>query len=792
MAGLEEFVGLGVTIALTDLFTEGAEKISEKFEELETKAGHGAEGVKEALSGIKTGLAALGAGGALLTPFVAVGDKAADMANQLEDLEVAYGALAEGGGEAFEAAQRVAEEVGKFPTVQVAEAGKQMLAMGVNSEKVEQMLRASSDAAIVFHRDLSSVADSLASIPFFLEQGMNPKRVLKQFGITAGDLAAEGIKESKGKITSSAEETMDAIVSVMEKKFGNAAGQMMKGMEGQEASFARHIEDFYLSAGKGGFLELKTRILREFNTILSQLGTGGFGEDIGRGALMFYNTLAPVGKALRMLVEAAVEFIHEHPALVSAFTAMTGIAGAALVGVGGLLILVSTTKVAGVALEFLKVEAEETAASVLSMIGLSAPELLGLAAAAGLLYAAWNSNFGGMRDTITRWADSIGSLVEGVVALFTSTDGGVGRIPLDLHDKLVDNGLWPVAKAIFLWGERIIEIGRGVLSGIGTTFNVVGSILSAFGSVITFVIDLIGEMIGVVLDCSHALGFLTDTSQTSLTVSKVLGEVIGIGVGIYIAAAGAVTLFSMAQRAWAIVTGIATFVTEGYTAAVAFLESGIIGTTLIQWGWAAAVGAYNIAAGIAAGTTTAFSIAVGIFNAVLALNPLVWIVGAIALFVAGVAAGIAYIDEFRERVEELFDIKPMRWLMKVIGVIPEGATDADIDAGMSSREKQGNQDRQRRAEVGRDGFFDRISDNATGVDYNNDQDYAHAQITDSVPHWTPGAGSTPESNAMTREDIMNAIVEGMEKAHVTAFVDPENLHRSVTSQEARSAERRNY
>jgi hypothetical protein len=95
--GLSEFVGLGITIALTDLFTEGAEKIVEKFEHLAEGAGHGAHAVHEAISQIKMGIATMGAGAAMVAPLVAFGEKAAEIADKLHDMREAYAALTPAG-----------------------------------------------------------------------------------------------------------------------------------------------------------------------------------------------------------------------------------------------------------------------------------------------------------------------------------------------------------------------------------------------------------------------------------------------------------------------------------------------------------------------------------------------------------------------------------------------------------------------------------------------------------------------------------------------------------------------
>jgi hypothetical protein len=75
--------------------------------------------------------------------------------------------------------------------------------------------------------------------------------------------------------------------------------------------------------------------------------------------------------------------------------------------------------------------------------------------------------------------------------------------------------------------------------------------------------------------------------------------------------------------------------------------------------------AFTIAVNVAAGVTRFAAIAMGIFNAVMAMNPIVLVVAAIAALVAGFIIAYNTITPFRELVDKLFDaIKPV---LKILG-----------------------------------------------------------------------------------------------------------------------------
>lgn len=70
-------------------------------------------------------------------------------------------------------------------------------------------------------------------------------------------------------------------------------------------------------------------------------------------------------------------------------------------------------------------------------------------------------------------------VTEAVAALLGTSDSrGLGRVPRALHDRLVAQGLWPVALRIAQWGDRVRVVLGGFLEGLSTELR---SLAGAFG-----------------------------------------------------------------------------------------------------------------------------------------------------------------------------------------------------------------------------------------------------------------------------------------------------------------------
>src|SRR5262249_35659625 len=114
-----------------------------------------------------------------------------------------------------------------------------------------------------------------------------------------------------------------------------------------------------------------------------------------------------------------------------------------------------------------------------------------------------------------------------VVELFTSEENGVGTIPAELHDKLVEKGLWGLTKGIFLWGGRLVEVFKGIWDGISEGVQVLAVVFGFLFRAVNLVMGAFGQLLVWLGLADTSLGGLNNTTETSVHVAHMLGEVIG-------------------------------------------------------------------------------------------------------------------------------------------------------------------------------------------------------------------------------------------------------------------------
>src|SRR5256885_8427494 len=91
---LSDMIGLGVTIALTDAFTRGAEGVIAKFREMATEATGSTAAVEAGIARLELGAGALAAGLAISAPLIQLGEHAVEGTGQGEGLRRSVAAAA--------------------------------------------------------------------------------------------------------------------------------------------------------------------------------------------------------------------------------------------------------------------------------------------------------------------------------------------------------------------------------------------------------------------------------------------------------------------------------------------------------------------------------------------------------------------------------------------------------------------------------------------------------------------------------------------------------------------------
>jgi hypothetical protein len=118
----------------------------------------------------------------------------------------------------------------------------------------------------------------------------------------------------------------------------------------------------------------------------------------------------------------------------------------------------------------------------------------------------------------------------------------------------------------------------------------------------------------------------------------------------------------------------------------------IVGTLLVTFG------TYYAVVGVVTLATKAWAAAQAALDLVLAANPIGLVIAAVAALAAGVLVLVSYWDDLMDSMTESLDQPWMRSLMQRAGVIPAGATAADIDDAMGGA-RRAREQRRKRLEV---------------------------------------------------------------------------------------------
>jgi hypothetical protein len=372
----------------------------------------------------------------------------------------------------------------------------------------------------------------------------------------------------------------------------------------------------------------------------------------------------------------------------------------------------------------------EAGVAFLTSFGAALPIIGAIAFASAALYVAWEKDFGGMRTTLTRWYEGVKDVIEGVVALFSSQDGGIGTISAELHDKLVDKGLWGVTKAIFLWGNRLLEFFKGVWAGFSYGVGVAAQVLGLLWYPIGKLLDGLVWLAKATGLADKSFGGLNNVSQQSIDVAKILGTVVGVVTAAYFGSQAAMMAASVAAKAW----------------------------TATQW----------------------------LLNAAMTANPIGIIIVAVGLLIAGVVYLIAKLDDLRDMWTALVNDPALAKLASALGVENAGNNKAAATQAYVRMIKRET----RREETGHTGIMSQAADTITGTDLADDKDYEGVKRgVGFVPQLMAGGGA-PSQEMMEQLTRLMREQQPDLVSHNHIYLDSEQIHESVTRTERDKAERR--
>jgi hypothetical protein len=228
-------------------------------------------------AGVGTGLMAVTAAGAVGLGLL--GKSAFDSAVKFESLSARLTAITGSGKRAAEVLDTVRKvaEPSPFTFDQLATAATQLEAFGLKTEAILPRL---ANLGAAFGADEEHLK-SLVNLFGRLSAGNFPDiEQLSMFGLSKSMFAAEGIKfDAGGSLVSSARDTFDALLRIVDTKYATILDKMSKTTESKLASLQDKWEGAMRSLG-AGLIEVLSPVIDYFTKFLDKLTTSGAMGDL--------------------------------------------------------------------------------------------------------------------------------------------------------------------------------------------------------------------------------------------------------------------------------------------------------------------------------------------------------------------------------------------------------------------------------------------------------------------------------------------------------------------------------
>ncbi len=163
------------------------------------------------------------------------------------------------------------------------------------------------------------------------------------------------------------------------------------------------------------------------------------------------------------------------------------------------------------------------AASILPVTAVIAGTVL----AVYLLKKAWETNFGGIRDTVLGVWEKARLAFQGIRALVTSLNGGVGQMSAELARKLEAAGLMGFVTTVFKVYYRVREFLAGLWGAFSEVFGSIRTILEPAARSLMAAFGALGRAVLSVLEVFGVAAGATDGASWR-SFGKVIGTVAGV------------------------------------------------------------------------------------------------------------------------------------------------------------------------------------------------------------------------------------------------------------------------
>jgi len=303
-------------------------------------------------------------------------------------------------------------------------------------------------------------------------------------------------------------------------------------------------------------------------------------QQISNLAEILGRTLLPVVTPIIQGISKAVLFFQKlarsMPGLTRVVLTLSMALGAVLVVVGGVIAAAGTI---GLMLPAIKAGLAAMGAAVAGVGSAFATYFLpvvaiiaGVVLAVYLLKRAWETNFGGIRDTILGAWEKVKLVFNGIQELISSLSGGSGRMSAELAKKLEAAGLMGLVVTVFRIYYRVRQFLTGLWQAFSSAFGKIRAILEP---AVRALMQAYGALYKAIFSILEIFGLAASSADASSYRS--LGETLGSILGV-IAKVGAYLLKFVICNLVAVVK-VVTWVVRavvwlGKSIVTAFIEAG--------------------------------------------------------------------------------------------------------------------------------------------------------------------------------------------------------------------------
>ena len=255
---------------------------------------------------------------------------------------------------------------------------------------------------------------------------------------------------------------------------------------------------------------------------------GNLAEILGRTLLP---VVTPVLDALGRVIVFFQDLARSAPGLTRVLLTLSMALGAVLTVVGGVIAAAGTIGLLlpaikaglaamGTALAGLGTAFATYFLPVVAIIG-------GVVLAVYLLKKAWDTNFGGIRDTILSVWDRIKLVISGVRALISSLTGGMGEMSAELAKKVEQAGLMGLVVTVFRVYYRVRQFLGGLRDAFVRAFEQIRTIIEPPVRALVAAFGRLFQAIGSVISIFTVASDSADASAYR-TLGAALGAVLGV------------------------------------------------------------------------------------------------------------------------------------------------------------------------------------------------------------------------------------------------------------------------